>query len=170
MTAAVHEPPAFALLSGNGDPVITDALALHNHHLEAVATLIDAGDHRSAAERFIETVALGRGAWAHLPATFRAVVEANAATFLDELRDPTASSIDAAALRATAVPVLLSQGTRSPPLFPAVVAELARLVPTAQVHTYTGAGHLPHATHPDDWVTRLVAFHDRTPAGKQPSR
>jgi hypothetical protein len=26
--------------------------------------------------------------------------------------------------------------------------------------TIAGAGHIPHATHPDRWVATLLAFHD----------
>ncbi|NNH68977.1 alpha/beta hydrolase [Nocardia uniformis] len=169
VTAAVHEPPLFALLEDADDPAITRALAAVHRNVSTVARLIETGDHRGAAEHFIENVALGPGGWERLPAAFRAVLEANAPTYLDEVRDPTALSIDAAALAATTVPLLLTHGTESPALFPAVIAELSLLVPTAQTDTYTGAGHLPHTTHPHEWVARLTAFHDQAGPGERPA-
>ena len=89
------------------------------------------------------------------------MLERNAGTYLDELRDPTALSIDTAGLAAaTGVPLLLTYGTASPSLFPAVIDELAVLVPAARIGALDGAGHIPHATHPDQWTATLLAFHD----------
>ena len=105
-------------------------------------------------------MALGPGSWAQLPEPFRAVLVHNAATYLDETRDPKGLSIDAMALAQTTKPVLLTHGTESPALFPAIIAELAVLVPTARVEVLTEAGHIPQATHPDNWVTSLMAFQD----------
>jgi pimeloyl-ACP methyl ester carboxylesterase len=92
---------------------------------------------------------------------FRAVLEANAPTYLDEMADPTASSIDIAALATTAVPLLLTHGTESPVLFPAVIGELAKLVPAARVEILEGTGHIPHQTHPEEWIAPLMAFHEQ---------
>ena len=159
-TAAVHEPPLFGLLDAKGDHALASELSDVEADLAVVRDLISAGDHRDAAEYFIEHVALGPGTWDGLPEAFRAVLEANAPTYLDELADETALSIDTAALAATRVPLLLTHGTESPELFPAVITELAHLVPAARVEILEGAGHIPHATHPENWVARLVAFHD----------
>jgi len=43
-----------------------------------------------------------------------------------------------------------------------VIRELALLVPTAQVATIASTGHIPHGTHPDQWVATPLAFHDTT--------
>jgi len=170
VTAAVHEPPLFGLLEGTRDPALAGALAGADAGVEVVRDLISSGKHRDAAEYFIEHVALGPGAWSQLPDAFRSVLVANAPTFADELADPTALSIDGAALASTSVPLLLSHGTESPVLFPAVIAELAQLVPAARVEVIEGAGHIPHATHPEDWTARLVAFHDQHDRAKQQRR
>ena len=100
--------------------------------LAVVRDLISSGDHRDAAEHFVEHIALGPGTWDQLPEPFRAVLEANASTYLDELADPTTGSIDAAALATTTVPVMLTHGTESPELFPAVIAELVKLMPKGE--------------------------------------
>jgi pimeloyl-ACP methyl ester carboxylesterase len=87
-------------------------------------------------------------------------VERNASTFLDELNDDTALTIAADALAAITAPVLLTHGTESPALFPAVVAELQRLFP-AHIGVLDGAGHVPHMTHTEQWVAQLHAFTKR---------
>jgi pimeloyl-ACP methyl ester carboxylesterase len=160
-TATVHEPPLWGLLEGTSDQHLVDALSAADADLAVVREQIRSGQHRNAAEHFIEHVALGPGTWDQLPEPFRAVLEANAPTFLDELDDETALSIDTAALATTTVPLLLTHGTQSPVLFPAVIAELAKLVPEARVEVLEGAGHIPHATHPEEWSARLMAFHEQ---------
>lgn len=170
-TAAVHEPPLFGLLEGTSDQALVAELSAQAAELAVVADLIRSGDHGAAAEHFIERVALGPGTWRQLPPPLRAVLEANAPTFLDELADETALSIDTAALATTTVPLLLTHGTESPRLFPPVIGELARLVPTAQVEVLEGAGHIPHATHPEAWASVLTGFHERRrrgPVGRGP--
>ena len=104
VTATVHEPPLWGLLEGIPDQVLIDALSAADADLAVVRDLISSGDHRDAAEHFVEHIALGPGTWDQLPEPFRAVLEANASTFLDELADPTAGSIDAAALATTRCP------------------------------------------------------------------
>jgi pimeloyl-ACP methyl ester carboxylesterase len=160
-TAAVHEPPLWGLLEGTGDQALVNALSAADAHFAVVRNQISSGNNRDAAEHFVEHVALGPGTWDQLPESFRTVMEANAPTFLDELADPTALTIDAAALATTTVPLLLTHGTESPELFPAVIAELVKLVQAARVDVLEGAGHIPHATHPEDWIARLIAFHER---------
>jgi pimeloyl-ACP methyl ester carboxylesterase len=158
-TAAVHEPPLFGLLDGTTDPALAGELSALATELGVVRELIGGGHHRQAAEHFIEQVALGPGSWEQLPDTFRSVLEANAPTYLDELNDDTALSIDATALATTSVPVLLTHGTESPALYRAVISELARHIPAARVEILAGAGHIPHATHTAQWTACLSAFH-----------
>ncbi len=129
--------------------------------------LISSGDHRDAAEHFIEHVALGPGTWDRLPEPFRAVVEANAPTYLDELADPTALSIDTAALATTTVPLLLTHGTESPELFPAVIAELVKLVPAARVEVLGEPATSPTPPTPR-MDLHLMAFHEQHPRGRMP--
>jgi pimeloyl-ACP methyl ester carboxylesterase len=159
-TATVHEPPLFGLLEGTHDQALLGELAASERELAIVRELLGTGAHRAAAEHFIDHVALGAGSWAGLPESFRSVIEGNAPTYLDELADDSALSIDGAALATTTVPLLLTHGTESPKLFPAVIEALVLLVPSARVEVVEGAGHIPHITHTDDWAARLVAFHE----------
>ena len=159
-SAVLHEPPLVNLLEGTTDPAIASTLAGVVRELDAVLALIEMGAHPAAAEYFVDQVALGPGSWARLPTSFRAVLEANAPTFLDERRDPTSGSLDVAALARTPVPLMFTYGTESPQWYRAIIDELTLLVPAAQVKVMTGAGHIPHATHPGLWVATLLAFHD----------
>lgn len=161
-TAIVHEPPLFGLLEGAHDQTVLDGLAAAEAELEIVRSAISAGAYRAAAEHFIEHVALGPGSWARLPESFRGVIEANAPTYLDELADGTALSIDGAALASTTVPLLMTHGTESPALFPAVIGELSVLVPAARVEVIEGAGHIPHVTHTEEWAALVVTATSHT--------
>jgi pimeloyl-ACP methyl ester carboxylesterase len=82
----------------------------------------------------------------------------NAPTFLDETRDPEQLQFDPASMRGFSKPILLTLGDQSPPFFAPVVARLAEAIPHAEVITIPGAGHIPHATHPDDYAKAIVAF------------
>jgi pimeloyl-ACP methyl ester carboxylesterase len=116
---------------------------------EAVAQRIAGGDHERAARQFVDEVALGPGAWDNqLPPEVQATFIENASAFLDELNDPEALEIDKAALGRLQVPVVLTNGTESPPLFPRVIDRLVRLIPHATRQTLDGAGHEPHQTMP----------------------
>jgi pimeloyl-ACP methyl ester carboxylesterase len=166
-SAAVHEPPLFGLLQGTPDADIAQALVAVQQPLQSVAALIEAGEHRAAAELFIDGVALGPGSWAQMPVSFRELVARNAGTFLDEFHDPTALTIDTTALAATSVPLQLTRGTASPRLFTAVIDRLAALVPTARVEVLRDVGHVPHASHPDLWTATLLAFLDQLDVNAQ---
>lgn len=159
-TVAVHEPPLFALLEGIENEGALAELQAADAELATVTALLRSGSHGAAAEHFMERVALGPGSWAQLPEPFRAVVVANAPTYLDELDDATALTVDTAALAATDVPVQLTHGTESPALFRVILAELAALMATARIDVIDGAGHIPHATDTDRWVAGLTRFHE----------
>ena len=157
-SAAVHEPPLFGLLEGLDDPAVSAHLAVTLEAEEQVRRLLVEGRHEEAAHHFVDHVAFGPGAWERLPAGRRAMFIDNAATYLDELEDPDALTIDAAALAATTVPLGLSVGTVSPPTLVAATHEVARLVDHAELVVLDGAGHVPQQSHPGLLVERLDRF------------
>ena len=67
-------------------------------------------DHAGAAEQFVETVAIGPGAWAQFPPEARQVMIENAPTFLDEAHDPEQLAFDLGRITAFSKPVLLTTG------------------------------------------------------------
>lgn len=153
---AVHEPPLFGLLVA--DPAMHAPLATVQQRVTQVVELLRAGDHEGAARLFVETIAFGPGAWEKLPEAGRRTFIANAPTFLDEHLAPDGMTLDLGALARFVRPVLLSRGDRSPPFFPAVVARLARALPDAVQHEFTGAGHVPHVTDPQTYADVVGGF------------
>ena len=158
VSAAVHEPPLFGLLEGHDDPVVRHDLATTLEAEEAVRRLLAEGRHEEGAQHFVDNVAFGPGAWAGLPPDRQAMFVRNAPTYLDELEDPEALTIDGASLAATTVPLRLSVGTASPPTLVAATHQVAQLVPHAELEVFDGVGHLPQMTHPDLLVESLVGF------------
>ena len=148
---AVHEPPLFGLLPA------ADVVGLRQR-LERVAALLQRGDHRAAAEQFVETVGFGPGTWAQLPPAMQETFVVNAPTFLDELQEPAALTMDLTRLTGFDRPTLATKGTASPPLFEHVLEKVTNALPRHVLHTFTGAGHIPHVTHPDDYVRVLSDF------------
>jgi len=153
---AGHEPPLFGVLSG--DPAMQPLLDGLQARIGSVVQLLDDGEYADAAELFVEQVALGPGTWTQLPAPVQATFVRNARTFLGETRDPDALTIDLDSLGPLSGPVMLSQGDKSPPMFPAVIARLGSALPNAEHHVFAGAGHVPQMTHPDDFVATLTSF------------
>lgn len=154
---AVHEPPMWSLLREGSEEAVACA-EMVDGPLAEVLRRIESGDHAGAAELFVEEVALGRGSWARLPDDMRRRMIYNAPTYLDEGSDAQAAAIDEAALARFGGPVLITSGDESPPLYGPVLDRLADLLSHAVRRTYIGAGHIPHVTHPEQYVAELVTF------------
>jgi pimeloyl-ACP methyl ester carboxylesterase len=150
-----HEPPLWSLFEG--DPAAEEILQHGGRSLDAVARRIADGDHEGAARQFVDEVAFGPGAWENeLPLETREIFVRNAPTFLDELQDPKQLRIDEDVLSNLELSVQLTQGSESPPTFPAVIDRLIDLIPHASRETIDGAGHVPQLTHPERYVQVLT--------------
>ena len=123
-----------------------------------VLDLIRSGDNAGAAERFVEDVALGPGAWAQLPEQMRATMVDNAPTFLDEELAPDSRTVDEAALTRYTGPVLVTSGGQSPPIFQPVLQRPGAAAAAGAALEYAGAGHIPHVTHPAEYVRTVLRF------------
>ena len=55
-------------------------------------------------------------------------------------------------------PLLMTRGDQSPPFFYAILDKIAAAVPDVQEYAFQGAGHVPHVTHPDDFVRVVSEF------------
>ncbi len=125
----------------------------------AVGKLIAAGDHEGAARQFVEEVVFGPGAWENeLSPEIKKVLVENAPTFLDELQDPDQLGADLEALARLEIPVRLTQGSASPPVFPRVIDRLIEVMPNAERETIEGAAHAPQLTVPECYVETIAAF------------
>jgi len=151
-----HEPPLFSLLAA--DPALAPMIEEAGPRIGAVVERIASGDHAGAAELFVETVALGPGMWAQLPPEFQQIMIENAPTFLDEAQDPEQLAFDLEWIRGFSRPALLTLGDQSPPTFAPVIAKLAETLPSVEVITLEGAGHVPHTTHPEAYAEAITAF------------
>lgn len=151
-----HEPPLLSMLAQ--DSAFAPLLSGVGQRISAVVEQIAGGDREGAAEQFVETVALGPGTWAKLPREFQQTFIENAPTFLDEVNDSESLEFDLASLKGFSQPALLTLGDQSPPIFAPVVTKLAEALPRVEVVTFPGAGHIPHATHPDAYVEAILAF------------
>ena len=126
--------------------------------IEAVADQLRAGDIEGGTRRFVEEVASGPGAWEQLPEEVRQRDMNNAPTFLDEVQDPKGADLDVSALSRFSSPALFTEGDHSPPWFPKIMSKLAGVIYGAEQLTFSGAGHVPHLTHPDEYVRAVVEF------------
>jgi pimeloyl-ACP methyl ester carboxylesterase len=134
-----HEPPLLSLAAD--DPVVAEL-----------------GEAEAAAREFVENVAVGPGAWEMMTPEERASLVANADTFAGEQRDPEWADADLDAFSRITVPVLLTQGDQSPRFFSKIIEQLAEAIEGAEVRTLPGAGHVPHMTHPAEYVAVVNRF------------
>jgi len=148
----VHEPPLLGLL-GN-DP----RLASVQQRIEAVIATLQSGRTELGAQQFVDTVALGPGMWETLPPEMQQTFVFNAPTWLDEMSEQGAFLLDVGGLAAFDRPALISRGDQSPPFFGSILDKIGEILPHVRQHTFNGAGHLPHLTHPDDFVSIVGGF------------
>jgi pimeloyl-ACP methyl ester carboxylesterase len=155
-TLVAHEPPLFGLLEGQ--PTVQPALQAVQQRIGAVVPLLQAGDFEAGARRFVETIAFGPGAWEQLPQAMRDMFIFNAPTWLDELQEPAWDTLDLRELSVFTAPAMLSMGGESPPFFPAVVERIAAALPHARKHLFPQSGHVPHLSHPAEYVRVVTEF------------
>jgi pimeloyl-ACP methyl ester carboxylesterase len=142
-----HEPPFLRLL----DATPEGRAIAHpvRNALEEVRERLESAEYAGAAEYFVDNVALGPGTWSNMPPAVQQLFVDNAPTYLGELRDPDAVTIDRAALASITKPVLLTQGDQSPRFFAPLMDVVASNIHGVRRDTIPGAGHVPHMTHPD---------------------
>ncbi len=151
----VHEPPLMAIVE---DPDVLPLMTEFEKKEAAVIARLKAGDIPGGARQFVEDVAFGPGAWDQLPDSVRETFTNNGLTYVNEAEDPAWAELDIEALNDFSSPALLSEGDQSPPWFPVIIGRLAEVVQRSERHVYRGAGHVPHMTHPDEYVTTVTDF------------
>jgi pimeloyl-ACP methyl ester carboxylesterase len=152
-TVIAHEPPLIGLVADDAE--VPDLQGVQAS-MGAVLARINDGDAEGAARQFVEEIALGPGAWEVLPPPLRATMLDTAPALILEQRDEEWADIDPAALAGMECRVLLTQGDQSPAWFRSIIAELSNAIEGAEVHTYRGAGHAPHLTHPTAWLSHVT--------------
>jgi pimeloyl-ACP methyl ester carboxylesterase len=145
-----HEPPLIGLAVE--DPEVAGFTAA----MGPVRQLIAAGRHEEAARAFVDGVV--PGAWGMLPADQRERLAGNAPTFAAEIDDPAGFDLDLEGLSRVRFPILLTQGDQSPAFFARVIARISAAVPSVEVRTLAGAGHVPHETNADEYVALVEGW------------
>jgi pimeloyl-ACP methyl ester carboxylesterase len=157
-TLAAHEPPLLDLL--RDDPATRPIAENLTAAFLSVADAIAAGKMEEGAQRFVGMI-FGPDGWdTMLQDEEKRMLINNAPTFLDETRDPEVLGIDTEALSSFRGPVLLSDGSETPPFFTMVLDKLAGVLPNVTRKTFAGAGHGPHFTHPQEYVAAVTEFID----------
>jgi pimeloyl-ACP methyl ester carboxylesterase len=153
-TVAVHEPPLFDLLDEREWPDLTELRGA----LAAVAERLEAGDHEGGARLYFDRVALAPHGWDGFDRARRAMLLANAETYLDQCRDPDALGIELESLSAFTGPALVTFGDRRPPMFRRIAEMVVEAMPGARGELIPGSAHDPQVTHPDAYVEALEGF------------
>jgi pimeloyl-ACP methyl ester carboxylesterase len=159
----VHEPPLLDL--SLADPAPARAAQGVKERIGAVAARLAAGDLAGGARDFFDTVAFAPGTWDTFPPEQQQLFVDHAPTFLDEARDPEAYALDPGATAAVRGPVLLTYGDQSLPFYAPIVFRVAAALPQSETRVIAGAGHVPHATNPDDYVAVVASFAEVSDAG-----
>ena len=146
-----HEPALWGLLEEDSES--QEILQQVARSIEAVGRRIAEGDHEGAARQFVEEVAFGPGAWDNeLPPESRAIFVQNAPTAQDDLQGPNPAHIEEEAISRLEMPVRLTNGPESPPIFTRVIDRLVTLIPRVTRETIEGAAHVPQLTTPARYV------------------
>jgi pimeloyl-ACP methyl ester carboxylesterase len=124
-------------------------------HLAEVQDLLSAGRFEEGAHHFVDEAVGGPGAWDALPPPVQSTFVRHARAFLGQLNDPDATEVDLAALAGLEVGILLSNGGASPPHFLEAINRILAEAPGCQRYTIPEAGHVPHMTHPADYVAMV---------------
>ncbi|WP_068115591.1 alpha/beta fold hydrolase [Tropicimonas marinistellae] len=147
------------------DPVFFAALRGHPlwaSQREEVARLdrfLDADDREGAARYFSGTWGTGR-AWEDVRPEQRQDMISRIHIVPDQwpaLYDDDAGLLRPGVLEALDLPVLIAEGTESPPAIAAIVAALARRLPDARSVPIAGARHMLPLTHPAEVAAQIRA-------------
>ena len=152
----VHEPALFGLLKNvpEAQPMLQEV----GNRIGKVVPLIAKGEHEEAARLFVETIAFGPGGWDQAPPQLKQTFIYNAPTFYDETQDPNSLELNTSRLSYFNKPALLTHGTQSPPFFVMVLDQIAKVMPNAKRKVFEGAGHVPHISHPKEYVETVKEF------------
>ncbi|GHG89853.1 alpha/beta fold hydrolase [Streptomyces lanatus] len=151
-----HEPPLMGIVAD--DPGSRPSTTEAGRRMARVVERVRAGETAAGARQFVDEVAFGPGEWERMPDRVRETFHVNAPTFADEQGDPGWAELDLGRLAGYTGPALLTKGSESPSWFAPIVGRLSDALPQAATYTFEGAGHVPHVTHPEEYVRQVTAL------------
>lgn len=146
----LHEPSLTGVLED--DP---NALALHEAMRQLEATVLgrlQAGDPTGAAQIYVNGAAAEPGGWAQIPPPSQRAFVQNARATRTELEDAGFRHLDLGSFATHREPIVLTGGSRSAPVFASINEHVAEGFYHALRFSFEGAGHFPHATHPEQFA------------------
>jgi pimeloyl-ACP methyl ester carboxylesterase len=151
-----HEAPLLTLLES--DPAHRIIAEQKRAALARVKEAILAGDHALGAKIFVESASTVPGAWEPLPDATKQEFVQNAAAFLAEADTVSDRDFDLGTMARLGNRLVITRGDRSSPYLRIISDELCKLLPSAQRHVFSGAGHVPHRVCPNDFVLKTLEF------------
>lgn len=148
------EPPLFA--AARGTRVYED----HHAKMAGFAEAFEAGDRRTAAQLFNDALNPDTPFDA-LPEKLRNRMVEQIHIVVDErdvVMNDAANLLAPGQLEKITQPILLLEGTNSPPIVRATHEALAARLPQVQRVLIVGAGHMSPITHPDNVAGEIAAF------------
>jgi pimeloyl-ACP methyl ester carboxylesterase len=153
---AIHEVPFVALLED--DPTTAPEADRLERDVSDMRSLIRGGRSETAMCQLVEQFSTEPGAWERMPVALREMFVRNAERWAEEYGDPEALRPDPVALHDLLIPVLLTEGSLSPPFLRRITHRLDGLLRNAQLQELPDTGHSPQQTRPDQYVGLLVNF------------
>lgn len=153
---AIHEVPFLRLLED--DPTTAPEAERLEAGISTLRAQIREGRPELAMEQLVNLFSTEPGAWDRMPSAARAMFVRNAGQWAEEYGDAEAIGPDLGALHELLIPVLLTEGSLSPPFLRRITARLDARLRNATVQEVPDAGHAPHVTRPDQYVGLLVNF------------
>lgn len=167
LLAALREPelvrsltliePAFNSLLPKAAPGLRAELASRNSMVAKVRSLVHAGDHRRAVERFIDWAQGGAGGFAKLPHSVKEGLLANASTvgltFASEVPNLTSDH-----LCQLGVSTLVLNGEHTRLFYRLIGHAMVSCIPGAKAGDISGAAHMSIVERPIETVDMMLPF------------
>lgn len=155
-SVSVHEPPFLGLLED--DPVDSLEGARLREGIERIQGAIRAGQVEAAAREVVDAFSVEDGAWERLRPEVREGLARHLDRWAEEFSDPESTRAEPSELHDLLIPVLVTNGERSPPFVRRITRHLADQLKNATLRSIPDAGHVPHISDPNRFIALTQAF------------
>jgi pimeloyl-ACP methyl ester carboxylesterase len=151
----LYEPIVLSLLDPD-DPADRQAAAHDTEIIARFTRCMDEGSPEAGVSQFIE--AYGDHPWSALPERARADLVRRAPQILAEARATNAAAVPLDGLARIAAPVLILEGSNSPPITRSMARRLHARLPQSRMVTVSGTGHMGPITSPEAVADAIRPF------------